>query len=231
MTSDAASPEPRQSRFSLPVALVGAMAVLIIVLHGLTYFLSYEENVTLIYDFGLAPRRFFAPPGSEHAYPNVVAQLLTLVSTALLHGDFIHVGVNALMLWQFGQGPARMLGPGLAGAGRWMLLFVVSIVAGSLAYLALNGVAGGAAVGASGGTCGLIAADFLIGPDGKLRSPFSRPFLMLTLVFALINLAMVFIIPLVLPFYVSWEAHLGGYIAGAAMMLILGAKIGRAEAV
>lgn len=230
MTSDAAPPELRQPRFSLPVALVGAMAVLIVVLHGLTYLLSYEENVALIYDFGLAPRRFFAPTGSEHAYPNVIAQLLTLVSTALLHGDFIHVGINALMLWQFGQTPARMLGPGLAGAGKWMLLFVVSVVAGSVVYLMLNGVGGGAAVGASGGTCGLIAADFLTGPDGKMRSPVSRPFLVLTLAFALINLAMVFIIPLVLPFYVSWEAHLGGYVAGAAMMLILGPKARTAEA-
>jgi membrane associated rhomboid family serine protease len=230
MTTDAVQPDPREPYFTIPVLLVAAMAAAIVVLHGLTYFLSYEENVALLYDFALTPRRFLAPPGSEHAYPDIFSQLVTLVSTALLHGDWIHVGINALMLWQFGTQPARMLGPGVAGAGKWMLLFVVSIVAGSLAYLMVNGVGGGAAVGASGGTCGLIAADFLIGRDGKLRSPLSRPFLLLTLSFALINLALVFVIPLVLPFYVSWEAHVGGYLAGIAMMLILGPKARTAEA-
>lgn len=230
MTSDDVQPPAREPYFTLPAMLVIAMSVLIVALHGLTYLLSNEENVTLLYDFGLAPRRFFAPAGSEHAYPDILSQLVTLVSTALLHGDWIHVALNAMMLWQFGMRPARALGHGIAGAGKWMLLFVVSIAAGSLVYLMLQGVNGGVAVGASGGTCGLIAADFLIGRDGRIRSPLSRPFLLLTLYFALLNLALVYLVPLVLPFDVSWEAHLGGYLAGVAMMLILGPKARTAEA-
>lgn len=228
MPSDAVQPDS-QPRFTLPVALVAAMAILILVLHGLTYFLSYEENVTLLYDFGLAPQRFFAPPGSDIAYSDIFSKLTTLVSTALLHGDWVHVGLNALMLWQFGSRVARVLGPGVAAAGRWMLLFVVSVAAGSIAYLLLN-QGQGAAVGASGGICGLIAADFLIGQDGKMRSPLSRDFLMLSLYFAILNLLLVFAIPLILPFYVAWEAHLGGYLAGMAIMLILGPKASTVEA-
>jgi membrane associated rhomboid family serine protease len=224
MTSDAAPPDLRQPFFSLTLALVAAVAILIVALHGLTYLLSYEENVTLLYDFGLAPRRFFAPSGSEHAYPNILAQLFTLVSTALLHGDWIHVGLNALTLWQFGRAPALVLGSGPAGAGKWLLLFIVSVAGGSLVYLLFQGVEGGVAVGASGGVCGLIAADFLVESKDRLRSPVSRQFLMLTLGFALVNALLVFIIPLVLPFYVAWEAHLGGYVAGVAVMLALGPK-------
>ena len=223
MTSDVVPPAPREPWLTIPIALVMAMVALILVLHGLTYFLTQDEWRQLHFDFALVPKRFFAPPEAEIAYPDIFSKLLSLVSTALLHGDWIHVGLNALMLWQFGSVVARVLGPGFAGAGKWMLLFVVSVAAGSIAYLLLHELPE-PAVGASGGVCGLVAADFLIGRDGRMRSPLSREFLMLTLYFTLINLLLVFVIPLVLPFYVAWEAHLGGYVAGAAMMLILGPK-------
>jgi membrane associated rhomboid family serine protease len=230
MTTDAAPTPQREPWLTIPIALVLAMTVLIIVLHGLTYLLHEKEWVRLHFDFALAPQRFFASSDSEIAYPNLVSKLLTLVSTALLHGDWMHVVLNALMMWQFGAPLARVLGPGVAGAGKWMLLFVVSVAAGSLVYLLLKGAGGGAAVGASGGVCGLVAADFLTGSDRRMRSPLSREFLMQTLYFAIVNLLLVFVIPLVLPFYVAWEAHLGGYLAGMAMMLILGPKARTAEA-
>jgi membrane associated rhomboid family serine protease len=223
MTSDVVQPAPREPWLTIPIAMVMAMVALILVLHGLTYFQSYEENVGLLFNFALAPQRFFAPPDSDLAYPDIFSKLLTLVSTALLHGDWIHVSLNALVMWQFGSVVARVLGSDFAAAGKWMLLFLVSVAAGSIAYLVLH-QSQGAAVGASGGICGLIAAGFLIGHDGRMRSPLSRPFLLATLYFAVINVLLVFVIPLVLPFYVAWEAHLGGYVAGAAMMLILGPK-------
>jgi membrane associated rhomboid family serine protease len=229
MTSDVASPTPREPWLTIPIVLVMAMTALILALHGVTYFLTEEEWIRLHFDFALAPRRFFAPPDSNIAYTDIFSKLMTLVSTALLHGDWFHAGLNALILWQFGSRVARVLGPGVAGAGRWMLLFVVSVAAGSVVYLLLH-QSQGAAVGASGGVCGLIAADFLIAHDGKMRSPLSRDFLMLTLYFAIVNLLLVFVIPLVLPFYVAWEAHVGGYLAGIAMMLILGPKARTAEA-
>ena len=68
---------------------------------------------------------------------------------------------------------------------------------------------------------GLIAAGFLIDRDWRIRSPLSRDFLMASGVFALINVALVFLGPMVLGMMISWQAHLGGYLAGMAMMLIL----------
>jgi membrane associated rhomboid family serine protease len=228
--TDTAPPSQREPWLTVPVALVIAMIVLMLGLHGLTYSLTEEQWIRLHFDFALAPQRFFASPGSDIAYPDIFSKLVSLVSTALLHGDWMHVALNAMVIGQFGIPVARVLGPGVAGAGKWMLLFVVSVAVGSLVYLLLQGAGGGAAVGASGGACGLIAADFLVGRDGKMRSPLSREFLMSTFYFALINLLLVFVIPLVLPFYVAWEAHLGGYLAGMAMMLILGPKARTAEA-
>jgi len=203
-----------------PVVLLTAGAL--ILLYAAYSFAPFEERMGLLYDFALAPERFWAPAGSFKVYPDAASGLLTFVSTALLHGDWFHVIVNALMLLQFGIPVARALGPGVAGASAWMLLFVVSIVAGSVFYMALQDVTGAPAVGASGGTSGLIAAAFLLDPyTGRKRPLWAREFLTLTGVFVAINVLLVFAGPYLLGMGIAWEAHAGGYIAGALLMAVL----------
>ena len=213
---------PPMFRFSHlpPVVLLTAGAL--ILLYAAYSFAPFEERMGLLYDFALAPERFWAPAGSFKVYPDAASGLLTFVSTALLHGDWFHVIVNALMLLQFGIPVARALGPGVAGASVWMLLFVVSIVAGSVFYMALQDVTGAPAVGASGGTSGLIAAAFLLDPyTGRKRPLWAREFLTLTGVFVAINVLLVFAGPYLLGMGIAWEAHAGGYIAGALLMTVL----------
>ncbi len=201
-----------------------AVAVAIVLLHIPVSMMSDVEWIPLHYDFAVVPERFFAAPGSMHAYPSILHQMFSLVSVSLLHADWLHAGLNALMTWQFGSVVAKALGPGFMNAGRWVLLFMVSVAAGSLAFLAIAGVNSAMVVGASGGTSGLIGASFLIDWENRVTSPLTRQFAVMTAVFALINVVLVRGGPY-LGFLVSWEAHLGGYVAGVAMMLILGRKI------
>jgi membrane associated rhomboid family serine protease len=206
---------------NLPV-VVWATALALLALYAAFFFAPYEEKVLIQYNYALVPQRFWAPAGSDLVYPNMFEALLTLVSTALLHGDWIHVIVNTLMLVQFGIPAARALGTDITGAGAWMLLFVASIIAGSAAYLAIQDAGAGAAVGASGGTSGLIAAAFLLDPfTGRRRKFWDRNFLVLTGVFAAINVLLVYAGPMLLGMGIAWEAHAGGYIAGALLMRIL----------
>ena len=210
------------------VALATAVALIVLYIPAST--LQGDAYTQLLYDFACVPARFHAEPGSTYAYPNILAQAFSLVTPALLHGSWLHVLTNALMTWQFGTMLARALGPGFMPAAQWMLLFVVSIAVGSLAFLAIVGPNGPVSVGASGGTSGLIAAGFLLDWEGRVRSLLSRQFLTLTAVFAGINVLMVLAGPSVIGMSISWEAHAGGYVAGTAMMLILGRKIPRAAA-
>jgi rhomboid family protein len=205
------------------VSLLTALAL--IALYAPVSGLMGQELNAFQFEYALVPARWFADGGSSIAYPNILAQILSLVSPALLHGDWVHVIVNALMTWQFGSLVARALEPGIVGAAKWMLLFVVSVAAGSLAYLFIAGPSGVVSVGASGGTSGLIAASFLLDWENRVRSPLSRQFLMLTAVFAAINVLLVYLGPMVLGMMISWEAHAGGYVAGVAMMLIYGRKM------
>jgi membrane associated rhomboid family serine protease len=80
----------------------------------------------------------------------------------------------------------------------------------------------GAAVGASGGVSGLFAAAFLLDPfTGRRRQLWDRNFLVLTGVFIAINVLLVYAGPMLLGTGIAWEAHAGGYVAGALLMSIL----------
>jgi membrane associated rhomboid family serine protease len=207
------APEGRQPLLNAaPVAL--GVAVAIILLHALTVLAGPAEQIRIAYDFALAPRRFFAEPGSDLAYSSDLHAWLTLLSCALLHGDWMHALVNALMILAFGTPVARAFGDAPAGPLKWMLLFVVSVVCGSLAYLGLNGANGGAAIGASGGALGLMAAAFMLtDPDGA--SFVSRRFLTLSAGVAVANLIFSATSVFLIGVAIAWEAHLGGYLGGA----------------
>ena len=221
MTDVQAAPPPREKFFSNFPVVVAVTSLLIVGLYTAYFFAPMADQREALYNFALAPERFWAEAGSPKVYDSLPAALLTLLSTALLHGDWVHVIVNTLMLIQFGAPLAQTLGAGLSGAGKWMLLFVASIIAGSLLYLALQDVNGPYAVGASGGVSGLIAAAFLVDPyTWRKRTLWSRSFLLMTLYFIVINLVLVFGGPYV-GLYIAWEAHAGGYIAGALIMSLM----------
>jgi membrane associated rhomboid family serine protease len=195
--------------------------VILVGIQGAISVLSIEDQTQILYDYALVPRRFFAPAGSPDAYPDMAAKLLTLVSTGFLHGGWLHVLVNTGMLLAFGTQVARLLGSGPRGVSLWLLLFLASVIAGSAAYLAIRGVDGGAAVGASGGISGLVGAAFLVGFDGQGRSLVSRSFLMMTAAFALGNGLLALAGPSIAGAGLAWQAHLGGYVAGALIMAVL----------
>jgi len=231
MTDDtafrSAQPEKRQPFINAPL-LVILMAVLLVALHAAISFASYDQQDQILWDYAIVPGRFWAAAGSPEVYPDYISGLLTLISTALLHADWSHVIINALMLLAFGTPVARAFGDNVRGWGLWMLLFVGSVIGGSALYLALANVGSPYLIGASGGTSGLMAAAFQLDPWGGKRPLWSREFLVFSAVFALANLLIVFVGPALLGMQISWEAHLGGYVAGAVLMAILPVRGDRA---
>lgn len=213
----------RQPIFNAPIIVV-VMAILLVGLYAAYAFAPYQEQQATLYDFALAPERFWAPAGSPDVYPDVQSGLMTLVSTALLHGDWMHVIVNSLMLVAFGAPVARTLGKGPTSWGLWMVIFLGSVIAGSALYLAMATAETPYAVGASGGTSGLVAAAFLLDAYGMKRKLWSREFLGMTVAFGIANAVLTLAGPQLLGMGIAWEAHLGGYIAGAILMAVLPVK-------
>ncbi|MEQ1735757.1 MAG: rhomboid family intramembrane serine protease [Rhodoglobus sp.] len=135
--------------------------------------------------------------------PPFTAQLpWTMMTSVFLHGSLVHIGLNMFSLYIFGSILERSL-----GRSRFVALYLVSGFGGSVAVLLLNPQS--AVLGASGAIFGLLGAFFVIqrGLGGNNRS---------LIVLIVLNLIIGFVPGL----NISWQAHLGGLIAGAAVAFV-----------
>ncbi|MFB8387664.1 rhomboid family intramembrane serine protease [Microbacterium sp. NPDC055910] len=119
-----------------------------------------------------------------------------ILTVALVHSGFWHIGLNMLALWLIG----RSLEP-LLGRGRFVALYLLSTAGGSVAVTLLS--FGTPVVGASGAIFGLFGALIVIGRHIGLNIAGIAVILG-------VNLAIGFIPG----FNVSWQAHVGGLVVG-----------------
>lgn len=125
-----------------------------------------------------------------------------LLTAALVHSGFWHIGLNMLALWLMG----RSLEP-LLGRWRFLTLYVLSALGGSVAVALLSFTT--PVVGASGAIFGLFGALIVIGRH--IGANIGGIAIILA-----INLAIGFIPG----FNVSWQAHVGGLVVGALIGLV-----------
>lgn len=221
MAQQRASQTPAQKKAqrrwaSRPMAAVSSerptMTLGIIAVTGLAYIISLIPGVGSILTNALAFNSIFLLPQAG------VIQPWRLLTVALVHDGFFHVGLNMLALWFIG----RSLEP-LLGRSRFLALYLIGALGGSVAVALL--APGVWTVGASGAIFALFGALLVIGrhigADIRVIAiligiNFAWPF-----VLAGINaigsgdfagsLAAVGI---------SWQAHLGGLLTGAVVGLI-----------
>jgi membrane associated rhomboid family serine protease len=116
--------------------------------------------------------------------------------------NILHVALNMYSLFIFGS----VLEP-LLGRSRFLAVWLISIFGGSVAVMYLN-TPNTWVLGASSGIFGLMASYFVV-----LRAIGDRSRGLVGLI--AINLAFGFLMP-----GVSWQAHLGGLLAGGAMTAV-----------
>jgi membrane associated rhomboid family serine protease len=85
--------------------------------------------------------------------PGTLPALLTPLSATLIHGGFLHLAFNLLMLVWCGLAVERVL-----GKGALLTLYVVSAYAAMVAQWAADPAAVAPVIGASGAVSGLIGA-------------------------------------------------------------------------
>lgn len=124
-----------------------------------------------------------------------------LVTATFLHGSLIHLGLNMLVLWLIGPPVEEYF-----GHARYLLLYLVSGLAGSAGALILSG--GRPTVGASGAIFGLMGAALIL--EWRRIYVFGGQALGLVVV----NLALTFVIP-----GISIGGHVGGLIGGGLCAL------------
>ena len=154
----------------------------------------------------------------QFAYNNVFAtpqygafEPWRMLTAAFLHSpdSLLHIILNMYTLWIFGQALEPLL-----GRARFLALYLISAVGGSVGYLLLNpvlvpgqGLVG--VVGASGAIFGLFGAMLLV---QRHRGGETRQLWVLIAINGVIG----FLIP-----QIAWQAHLGGLITGGLCAAVL----------
>ena len=218
--------------FNVPPVVTATLAVLVLV-HALrVWVLTQEQDVDLLLLFSFIPARYDPAVLAQGGVPGGLgAQIWTFVTYALIHGDWVHLGLNGVWLLAFGTPVARRF-----GKTRFLAFFAATAAAGAAMHLAFHGHAFVPMVGASASISGFMAAAmrfaFRAGPLGLMGrddvAAYRVPALPLTAVLrdfrVLMFLAVWFGLNLVFGIgslsldggehAIAWQAHIGGFLAG-----------------
>lgn len=174
------------------------------------------DHLTLMFAFipALVTHAAVLPPALQGVPPEV-----TYITYAFLHGGFIHVGMNMLFLFIFGDNIEDAL-----GHLRFLVFYLACAAAGAFVHQIFAADAEAPLVGASGAISGVLIAYAMLHPHVRLW----------VLVLFGIPLPLPAFIPLLFwvgqQFYallfgtggdVSFAAHVGGILAGAVLIVVM----------
>lgn len=165
-------------------------------------------------------------PDQGQAYALFPAEVMAghplgLLTSLFLHGGWPHALMNAAFGLAFGAPVARLFGLKPAGVLAFFIFYLLCGVLAGLAFVALNQTGLNPVVGASGAVAGLMgAAARLMERRDELGSPFSRSALSMAAAWIIVNLliAVTGLAPGSGGAPIAWEAHLGGFAAGLALV-------------
>ncbi len=165
-------------------------------------------NQTVLINFSLVPLRLtMAMDGSGALLP----ALASLVTHLFLHGGWLHLAMNMIMLLAMGN----LLEP-FAGARRLGLLYLAGGLASALAEWALTPLGTVPIVGASGAISAMIGAQAMLGGKGN-QGPLMRG---LGLAAAWILFQLLAGLVMNGPgFQLAIAGHIGGFLAGLVLAL------------
>lgn len=214
------------SAFNIPSSVAGLLAVFIAV-HVTRYFLPPEWNLEMLYTLAFIPARYGLDgadlPGGD------VADITSLITYMLVHGDMMHLIVNCIWMLAFGSAVAKRI-----GGRRFILFSIMCGVAGASTHLVLHFGDATPVIGASAAISGQMAAALRIlfgaghrvslGSDTLTAIPLTplwqtlmNPRLLIFIgIWAAVNLLFG------LGYLnfgggdagIAWEAHIGGFLAG-----------------
>lgn len=136
-----------------------------------------------------------------------------LLSSALIHADWMHLGFNLFTLYSFGVSLESFW-----GAPVLLTTYLAAVLGGSLLSLFLHRNHDYAALGASGGVCGVLFASIFLVP-GTGVGMFLLPIYIPGPVFAVIYLVATFFALRRGTGNIGHDAHFGGAIAGLLVAL------------
>lgn len=154
--------------------------------------------------------------------------LVSLFTSMFIHGGFLHLAGNMLFLWVFGNNIEDRL-----GRLKYLLFYLVTGLAASMAHIAVNPGSVVPTVGASGAVAGLLGAYIVLFPHARIHTVVPIPILFF--IFGRIRLPAFAVLGIwfASQFFigsgqqsggggVAWMAHVGGFVAGMILIFVFG---------
>jgi membrane associated rhomboid family serine protease len=188
--------------------------------------LSLGENLQrALFSIAFIPRRFWIPGFW-------VSDTITMFASMFLHGSLMHIGSNMLYLWIFGDNIEDRL-----GHVRYTIFYFASGICATLAHAFFSAASQLPAIGASGAIAGVLGGYLILYPHARVTTLIPI-FVFITVreIPAVIVLGLWFVLQLFsgvgslgVPAAqdvggVAYFAHIGGFVAGMILILLLGGK-------
>ncbi|HER43167.1 MAG TPA: rhomboid family intramembrane serine protease [Candidatus Eisenbacteria bacterium] len=151
---------------------------------------------------------------------------LTLLSSMFLHGGFLHLAFNMLYLWIFGNNIEDVLGP-----LRFILFYLAAGLMAHAMHIASDPNSIIPTIGASGAISGVMGAYLVLFPQARIMTlAWIFIFIQFIYVPAFVIIIYWFVLQLIsgmislggqLGGGVAWFAHIGGFLAGVFMILLM----------
>lgn len=185
-----------------------------------------RELDRLVLLLGVIPARYTTPRGVASLTPE--GFLLSLFGSMFLHGGWLHLAGNMLFLFVFGRSVEDRF-----GHLKFLLVYFLAGVAGTFLHILLNPGSRVPTIGASGAIAGILGAYFICFPGARITTLVPLFFFFWTLELpAVLLLGYWFLIQFFTGFQmvaiqsatgggVAWWAHVGGFIVGMALAMMM----------
>jgi membrane associated rhomboid family serine protease len=197
--------------------LVPVVTYALIALNVLFFLVELIAGDAFIEAWSFVPSRFLASPATE---------LVTIFTSMFMHGGWFHIGGNMLYLWIFGDNVEDRF-----GHLRYLAFYLLCGIAATFAQLAFSMESSIPNLGASGAIAGVLGAYVLLFPRRRVT---------ILLGYVVVPMPALAVIGfwIVLQFFngigsiaastdtggVAYMAHIGGFIAGLVLALVLRGK-------
>jgi membrane associated rhomboid family serine protease len=188
--------------------------------------LGEEQGQIAVFQFGMIPARLL---GEAELRSDLVAipAWSTVLTSMFMHGGWLHLALNMLFLWIFGDNVEDSM-----GHVRYLLFYLACGIAAAMTQALMNPGSTIPMVGASGAISGVLGAYVLLHPHATVRVLiFIGVFATIAHVPALIVLGLWFLTQIVSAAFsqiggpgVAFWAHVGGFVAGMVLVPVFKQK-------
>jgi membrane associated rhomboid family serine protease len=204
-----------------PIVTIGLIATCLLVFLWQAS-LTARAGTYAVYRYGFIPAVLLGD-AELPAELAVLPPAATLLTSMFLHGGLMHLAGNMLYLWVFGNNIEDSL-----GHVRFLIFYLLCGIAAAFAQALPDPSSEIPMIGASGAISGVLGAYLILYPHARVHVIIPFGFLFLHTIRAGWLLGLWFVFQLLSGLLagsggagVAWWAHVGGFIAGMALILVM----------